>query len=171
MAHAFIHSPDHDYVRCIRGQRNESECGEAKCEGDRHGGKNHRADEPYEEDQQVEVSQRPQHGGEQCQHSDNRDDQRQGGCDMPEVTDGRQPKYGDQNHQSDADRKRSGAPCVHNLKRRSRDVNLIGCEFDGRVDYQRRNASAAATAITSRKALAAGSSMPMTAVIRMCSPR
>ena len=44
-------APDHDHIRGVGCEDDEAEGGEAKGEGDRHGGKHHRPDQPDEENE------------------------------------------------------------------------------------------------------------------------
>ena len=150
MAHAFIHAADDDYVRRTAWSAQIADCGKAKCEGDRHAAK---TIAPTSHTKKISRLRLPSglNTGASSASTDNRDDQRNAVATCRRSSTARQPKHGDHQHQSDADRKRSGAPGVDDLKRRGGDVNLVGREFDGRVDDKERNASDAATATTSRK--------------------
>ena len=75
VAHALVHAPDHHHLRRCGGERDIAEGGKAEGEGDRHGGEYHRPDEAHEEDEQVEVAQRLQHGRKQDKYADNGHDQ------------------------------------------------------------------------------------------------
>ena len=122
------------------GERDVAEGGEPEREGDRHAGEHHRADEPDEEDQQVEVAERLQHGLQQDQHADRAprpaptapSDVRARSPTLSE------PQQRDDDHQPDADRQRGGAPGVRDLERRGGDEDLVGGELEGRVDDEQQ---------------------------------
>ena len=138
MAHALVHAPDHDNIRRAGRERDVAEGGEPEREGDRHGGEHHRPDQADEEDQQVEISQGPQHGRKQDKHADYGHDERHTAGYVPPVTDARQPQQRDEQHKSDANRQRRRAPRVDDLERRGGDIDLVGGELVGRVDDEQQ---------------------------------
>ena len=174
MRHALVHAADDDQrSACCVVEREIAEGGEAEGEGDRHAGEHHAADDADEEDEQVEVAERlqqPAAAAQKTPTTQRRRRARQHACASCRARSSR--RTANDEHQRDADRQRRGAPGVGDLERRRGDDDFVARELVGRPGRSSsRKASAAAIATTSRKTRTAGTSMPTTAVMRMCSPR
>jgi hypothetical protein len=136
MAHAFIHAANQHHQRCVRSQRQIAQGGKPEAERDRHAGKHTEAGDTDEEDDQVEIAERPQQRLCQPKQRDDAGDRQQRRQQDPRTAVARQPQQRECGHQADADGQRGRAPGVGNLQRGRGDEAFFVGVFVGRLNDQ-----------------------------------
>ena len=173
MAHAFVHSADHDSRRRRRRQRDVGEGRQAERKCDRHCREHHHRHQSDEEDQKVDVAERDQN---RAQQHKGRAPAAATSAMAPPVS-FQSPTDTSRNtansgHQTESDRQGGRPPHIRNVERGSRDERFRRTRTrrpGGAPGPERRGVRQSPA--RRRNARALGLSIPMIAVILMCSAR